>query len=127
MRLKISGYDKDNKLLFSNADFDGEIFYEKMIARISDNLGFTWMSNHLEEPQKKRVLLDRRISDDLRFVLKIASKDKALIQGAACVKDAIRFFSGLDYGNLTLINDYFTNIRNILRETEKLVFEKINM
>ena len=72
MKLKISAYDKDNNLLFSNGEFDGDIFYEKMLCRISDNLGFTYMSNNLLEHQKKRILLDRRVSNDLRFVVRIA-------------------------------------------------------
>ena len=127
MKLKISAYDKDNNLLFSNGEFDGDIFYEKMLCRISDNLGFTYMSNNLLEHQKKRILLDRRVSNDLRFVVRIAMKDKFEISGNVYVKDSIRMLSGLDYGNLTQINEYLANNMSILRNTEKLVFEKINL
>ena len=127
MKLKISAYDKDNNLLFSNGEFDGDIFYEKMLCRISDNLGFTYMSNNLLEHQKKRILLDRRVSNDLRFVVRIAMKYKFEISGNGYVKDSIRMLSGLDYGNLAQINEYLANNMSILRNTEKLVFEKINL
>ncbi len=127
MKLKISAYDKDNNLLFSNGEFDGDIFYEKMLCRISDNLGFTYMSNSLEEHQKKRILLDRRVSNDLRFVVRIAMKDKYEVLGNGCVKDAIRLMSGLDYGNLREINEYLASNLTNLRNAEKLVFERINL
>jgi len=127
MKLKISAYDKENKLLFSKCDFDGDIFYDKMLSRISDNLGFTYMSNSLEEHQKKRILLDRRVSNDLRFVVRIAMKDKYEVLGNGCIKDAIRLMSGLDYGNLKEINEYLASNLTNLRNAEKLVFEKINL
>lgn len=127
MKLKISAYDKDDNLLLSNGEFDGDIFYEKMLCRISDNLGFTWMSNQLEYPQKRRLLLDRRVSSDLRFVIRITMQDKFEISGNGYVKDAIRMISGLDYGNLGQINEYLDSKIMILRNAEKLVFEKINL
>ena len=127
MKLKISAYDKDNNLLFSNGEFDGDIFYEKMLCRISDNLGFTYMSNNLLEHQKKRILLDRRVSNDLRFVVRIAMKDKYEILGNSCIKDAIRMMSGLDYGNMGQINEYLASKLSILRNAEKVVFEKVNL
>ena len=127
MKLKITAYDKDNNLLISNGDFDGDVFYDKMLCRISDNLGFTYMSNCLEEHQKKRLLLDRRVSNDLKFVIRIAMQDKFEISGSGYVKDAIRMMSGLDYGNLGEINEYLGTKYMILRNAEKLVFEKINL
>ena len=127
MKLKISAYDKENKILFSKSDFDGDVFYDKMLSRISDNLGFTYMSNSLEEHQKKRILLDRRVSNDLRFVVRIAMKDKYEVLGNGCVKDAIRLMSGLDYGNLKEINEYLASNLTNLRNAEKLVFERINL
>jgi hypothetical protein len=54
-------------------------------------------------------------------------KDKFEISGNGYVKDSIRMLSGLDYGNLAQINEYLANNIPILRNTEKLVFEKINL
>ena len=49
------------------------------------------------------------------------------ILGNSCIKDAIRMMSGLDYGNMGQINEYLASKLSILRNAEKVVFEKVNL
>lgn len=127
MKLKISAYDKDDNLLFSRFDFDGDVFYEKIPCRISDNLGFTWMSQSLDYNKKRRLVLDRRVCNDLKCVVKMTMQDKTIFSGNSYIRDIVQLLSGLDYGNLPEINEYINNNMNLIRNAEKLIFEKINI
>lgn len=127
MRLKISAYDLSDKIILSDANFNGEDFYDKVACKISDSLGFTFMSSHLDNNQKRRIILNRMVSEDIRFIVKMTMQDKSIFIGNSYIRDVIHKFSGFNYGNLKEISEFLEKNYSLLINANKLVFEKINI
>lgn len=127
MKLKISAYDDEEKLLFSSADFNGSDFYDKIPCKISDSLGFTYMSEHLDQFQKRRIILNRMVSEDVRFIVKMTMQDKSEFIGNSYIRDVAHKISGYQYGNLKDISEFLEKNYSLLIKANRLVFEKINV
>ena len=137
-KLSIKALDKNNAILFEK-EFDGNNFYESIFVQVSlklkiveppinyykNNLAGLKLrkSYKLNFDEKNKVINSEKINEDLKYVLNICLTEQFTEKNPL---DLISCFSGLDYGILPDINEFFHTNKKFYQNMSLLTFERIN-
>lgn len=139
MRLLISAYDEFNNLI-KEEHIDGHLFYETTMVMISDKMKLTKMpleykkntkealllrkNRKLSDIEKENLLLHPKLKEEFKLILSLCTSFEKTFISQKEVLNVVSNFSGLSFGAVLSINEFFESIDN-MNLVYKLVFKKV--